>query len=312
MKKIIYTLFFVSSLVLVAQDNINYDGIFIGSYVPSQVENMPLAAKKMLSNKLSQIITQKGIGDTSYNSRFIITPNIAVLSKDVVPSAPPKVALNLEVTFYIGDGIDGTLYVSETVSAKGVGTNENKAYIAAVRQIRPKSPTLQDFVKRGKERVIEYYNNNCDLVLKKVDGLSARNQYEEALGVLAGVPEVSQCFDKVKGKMSSVYTKAINVSCKRKLNEANSIWSANQDLNAANAAGAILASIEPQADCFNEVKALYKNIAERVKTKELLDRDWQYKLKELDVERSRIQSARDIGVAQGLNQQPTYNIRGWY
>ncbi|MFV9551643.1 hypothetical protein [Algibacter sp. PT7-4] len=312
MKNIIYSLVFLSSLTLMAQNDINYDGIFIGSYVPHQIEHVPQGAKKMLSNKLNQIITSKGIANNNYNGRFIITPNITVLSKDIVASAPPKIALNLEVTFYIGDGIEGTVFASESINAKGVGTNENKAYMAAIRQIRAKSPILQDFVKNGKKRVIEYYNNNCNLVLKKVDRLSAQNNYEEALATIAGVPEVSSCFDKFKNKINTIYIKAINVSCKRKLNEASSIWAANQDLNAANEAGAILATIEPQADCFGEVKALYQNISERIKAKELLDRDWQYKLKELDVKRSSIQAARDIGVAYGLNQQPVYNIRGWY
>lgn len=302
----------ISSLSLIAQDQINYDGIFIGAYVPHQIESIPSAAKKMLSTKLNQIVTQKGIADNSYNSRFIITPNVMVLTKDVLPTAPPKVALNLEVTFYIGDGIEGTVFTSETVSAKGVGTNENKAYISAIRQIRPKSPILQEFVKNGKKRVIDYYNSNCSLVQRKVEGLSAQNKYEEALAVLAGVPEVSSCFETIKNKINPIYIQAINVGCTRKLNEARSIWSANQDLRAANKAGAILASIDPQASCFSEVTTLYQNIAERIKAKELLDRDWQYKLKELNVETSSIKAARDIGVAYGLNQQPTYNIRGWY
>ena len=181
----------VSSLSLVAQDNINYDGILIGAYVPHQIESIPQSANKMLGNKLNQIITAKGIDYNNYNGSFIITPNIVVLSKDVLPSAPTKLALNLEVTFYIVDGIEGTVFTSESIAAKGVGTNENKAYIAAMRQIRPKSPILQEFVKKGIKRVIEYYNNNCSLVLKKVDGLSAQNKYEEALAALAGVPEVS-------------------------------------------------------------------------------------------------------------------------
>ncbi|GAA4895697.1 hypothetical protein GCM10023311_20560 [Flaviramulus aquimarinus] len=302
----------ISSITLVAQDDINYDGIFIGAYVPLQIESIPQSAKKMLGNKLTQMITNKGIGDNSFNSRFIITPNVMVLSKDIVASAPPKIALNLEVTFYIGDGIESTVFGSETINVKGVGTNENKAYIAAIRQIKPRNPILQDFVKKGKERVIEYYNANCNLVLKKADALSAQNKYNEALATLASVPQVSTCFDKVKNKINPIYIKAINISCKRKLNEASSIWAANQDLNAANEAGAILATIEPQATCFEDVKTLYQNIAERIKAKELIEGKWQYKLIELDVEKSRIQAARDIGVAYGLNQKPTYNIRGWY
>lgn len=311
MKKIIYTLLFISSLTLVAQNDINYDGIFMGSYIPEQTESIPTSAKRMLGNKLKQIITSKGIGDNSYNSRFIITPNIAVLTKDVIPSAPPKIVLNLEVTLYIGDGIEGTMFTNETIEVKGVGTNENKAYIAAIKQIKPKSPVIQAFVKKGKKRIIEYYNANCNLVIKKVDALNAQNNYAESLAILAAVPEASTCFNKIKAKTISTYNKSIEYDCKVKLAEARGIWAANQDINAANDAAALLASIEPNASCFRNVKGLYSKIASRVK--DLSDRDWNYKLKVLDTEKSRIKAARDVGVAYGNNQkQNTYNIRGWY
>ncbi|WP_303316913.1 hypothetical protein Q4Q34_08910 [Flavivirga abyssicola] len=311
MKKIIYTLFLISSLTLVAQDNINYDGIFMGSYIPEQMEYIPSPAKRMLGNKLTQIITNKGISDNNYNSRFIITPNITVLTKNVTPTAPPKVVLNLEVTLYIGDGIEGTMFTNETLEVKGVGTNENKAYIAAIRQIKPKSPVVQAFVKKGKKRIIEYYNDNCNLVIKKVDALNGQNKFDDALAILAGVPEVSSCFNKIKAKMLTTYNKSIEYDCKTKLAEAQGIWDANQDINAANEAAALLASVEPGAPCFSKVKSLYSKIAARVK--DLSDRNWNYKLKVLDVEKSRIKAARDVGVAYGKNQkQTTYNVRGWY
>ncbi|WP_372752849.1 hypothetical protein [Mariniflexile sp.] len=312
MKNLLFSFMFLCSLVLTAQSNVNYDGIFLGSYIPNQIESVPAYAENMLTNKLNQIITANGIGQGGYGSQFIITPKIIVLSKDVMPTAPPTIALNLEVTMYVGDGFEGTLFSSESIQVKGVGTNENKAFMAAVNQIKPKNPVLQQLVSRSKERIIDYYNTNCNLVIAKADALASQNNYEAALGLLSGVPVVSNCFNDVKNKINAVYIKAINLDCKRKLNEASSIWAANQDLDAANEAGAILSSIQPEASCFNEVKVLYQNIAERIKAKELLDRDWIYKLKELDVERSSIQAARDVGVAYGLNQQPTYNIRGWY
>lgn len=300
------------SFTLVAQNNVNYDGIFLGSYIPQQLESVPAYAQSMLANKLNQIITKNDIGQGGYDAQFIITPNIIVLSKDIVPTAPPSVALNLEVTLYVGDGISGTLFTSESIQVKGVGTNENKAYMAAINQIKPKNQALQNLVSRSKDRIIEYYNKNCSVIINRADALAAQNKYDEALVALAGIPEVSTCFNSVKTKIGPMYVKAINIGCKRKLNEAKSIWAANQDLSAANEAGSILALIEPEATCFPEVRSLYQDIAQRIKAKELLDRDWEYKLKELDVERSSIQAARDVGVAYGLNQQPIYNIRGWY
>ncbi len=310
MKRSLYTLILLVTTFMVAQENNN--GIMLGAYIPEQAEDIPSYAKSMLINKLGQIITQNGISDNVYNSRFIITPNITVLSKNITATAPPKVALNLDVTLYIGDGVAGNLFSSQSIQLKGVGTNETKAYMAALKQLKPKNPQIQNFILKGKQKIIDYYNTNCGLMLKKAQALESQNEYEQALIVMTNVPEASDCFNKVKAKIKSLYIKAINRDCIKKLNEANSIWAANQDIEAANLAGAILSTIDPNASCFGKVKALYSKIASRVK--DLSDRDWNYDLKVLEVYGTAVKAARDVGVAYGKNQPQnvTYNIRGWY
>lgn len=311
MKNIIYILLFITTTV-VAQGTSNDNGISLGAYIPSQAEGIPASAKKMFVNKLGQIITKNGVSDNVYNSRFILVPNVTVLSKDITPTAPPKIALNLGVTLYIGDGVAGNLFESEYIELKGVGTNETKAYISALKRLSPKNAAIQDFISRGKQKIINYYNDNCNLIIKKAGSFEAQGQLEEAIEQLANVPEASTCFDKVKSKMSSLYKKYIDQDCKRKLAEAQSVWAANQDIDAANEAGAILATINPEANCFSQVKSLYSKISSRVK--ELSDRSWNYKLMVLDLNKRAINAARDVGVAYGKNQPQnvTYNTRGWY
>jgi len=311
MKRLLYILFLVAT-VTVAQDEKNSnDGILLAAYVPQQIENIPASARKMLLNRLNKVITQNGIGNSGYNARFVLTPNVEVMSKDITATAPPKVALNLNLTLYIGDGVTGDLFASESLELKGVGTNENKAYISAIKRLTAKNPTVLSFIAEGKAKIIEYYNNNCDLFVKKAAALESQNEYEEALAVLANIPEASTCFDKVRSKIQSLYKKSIDRDCQKKLNEASGIWAANQDIDAANEAGAILASIEPQGACYGQVKSLYSKISARVK--DLSDRGWKYQLKVLDLKASAIKAARDIGVAYGRNQPTTvYKVRGWY
>ncbi|GAA4938472.1 hypothetical protein GCM10023314_08850 [Algibacter agarivorans] len=310
MKKIIYTLMFFVAPFLGAQEKDN--GITLGAYLPEQSEGIPSHAKNMLKNKLGRIITENGISDNVYNSRFIITPNINVLSKNITGTAPAMIVLNLDLTLYIGDGIAGNLFTSQSLSLKGVGTNENKAYMAALKQLKPKNPEIQRFISNGKQKIIDYYNSNCGLMVKKAQNFEAQNNFEDALLTLTSVPEASDCFNTIKSKIRPLYTKTIDRDCKIKLNEASAIWAANQDINAANEAGLLLSSIEPTASCFSQVKALYAKIATRVK--DLGDRDWNYALKVLEVEADTIQAARDVGMAYGKNQPEsvTYNVRGWY
>ena len=311
MKNIIYILLFISTGI-VAQETTNDNGILLGAYIPTQAEGIPASAKKMFVNKLGQIITKNGISDNVYNSRFILVPNVTVLSKNVTATAPPKVAINLGVTLYIGDGVAGNLFESEYFELKVVGTNETKAYISALKRLSPKNTAVQDFITRGKQKIINYYNENCDLIVKKAGSLESQNKLEEALEQLANVPEASSCFDKIERKMGNLYQKIIDRDCKIKLAEAQAIWAANQNIGAANEAAVILASIDPQAKCFSQVNSLFSKISSRVK--DLSDRSWNYQLKVLDLKKRAINAARDIGVAYGRNQPQnvTYNTRGWY
>ena len=313
-KKTIFTLctFLALNLISYAQNKLGKSDdmgrITISTFVSDQVENFPPAAMGLLENKLNQIITQSGIGGVY--SRFIITPNVSILSKDITASAPPMTALTAEITFYIGDGFDGKKFVSQSISLKGVDVNETKAYISAIKNINPNDPTIQAFIEKGKQKIIEYYNTQCDFIIKEAKMLESQNKFEEAIYKLTAVPDIcADCFNKSMEAIGPIYKKQIDRDCMMKLTEATNLWNANQDINSANAAGVILSNIDPQASCFNEIKALFEKIAKRVV--EVDKREWDFKLQ---IEKERVKAYRDVGVAWG-NGQPksmTYNVRGWW
>ncbi len=287
--------------------------IALNAYVPDQVESMPEAARSMLLNKLNQIATQSGLGGSPLNPRFIITPKVVVMTKDLTATAPPMTALTLDVTLYIGDGLDGTKFTSTSVSVKGVGINETKAYIEAIKGIKPADPSIQSFVEKGKTKIIEYYNTRCDFILKEAKVLESQFKYEEAILKLTSVPEVcADCYNKSMDMAMLLYQKQIDRECKVKMTQANTVWASDQNTAGAAAAGEILSTIDPNSACYAEVKTLVAKIGTRIK--EIDSREWQYTLKEQSLEGDRIKAIRDIGVAYGNGQPKTvnYNVRGWY
>lgn len=310
MKKLIHIILFFVVTAMVAQKKSN-EGLALAVYIPAQTETIPSSAKKMLSNKLTQIITKNGISKNTYKSRFVIVSKVDVLSKNITATAPPKIALNLNVNFFIGDGFSGELFASESIELKGVGNNETKAYISAIKRLSSKNPKIIEFIETGKEKINQYYNNNCENFIKQIEVAESQNKFKKALKIATDIPETSTCFNVTKSKIKGLYKKVIDRDCKLKLEKASAIWTANQNLNAANQAGALLSSIEPEASCFSNIKVLYNKIDKRVKV--LSDRDWEYTLKELDIEKQSIQSTRDIGVAYGNNQAQTvnYNVSKW-
>lgn len=285
----------------------------LAAYVPPQIDQMPDAARSALSNKISQIVTQNGMGGSARNERFILTANIVINTKDILPGPPPMHAYTLDITFFIGDGIEGTKFASKTVTCKGVGTNETKAYMEAIKMVKPTDPALQSFVEEGKKKIMAYYNSKCDFIIKDAQTMASQNDFDGAIYKLVSVPDVcKECYDKCMTAVAPMYQKKIDRECKMKLAEATGIWNASQDMAAADNAGALLATIEPSSSCYGEAKALHAKIAKKVN--EIDKREWAFKVKEQAQTSEMIKAYRDVGVAYG-NGQPqnvSYTTVGWW
>ena len=90
--------------------------LMLTAWVPEQIEGMPSSANNMLTNKLKEVITKNGISASPFNSRFVISANITVSSKDILPGPPTMHSYTLDVTLYIGDGFEGTAFSSKTTT----------------------------------------------------------------------------------------------------------------------------------------------------------------------------------------------------
>ncbi len=312
---------FLLNFVLFAQNNQgkadDAGRIALASVVSDQIEGLTPSAQSNLQNKLNRIATKNGMGGSSLNNRFIITANVVVLTKDITPTAPPMQAYTLEVTLYIGDGIEGTLFSSTSVTLKGVGKTETKAYVAALKNLKVADPKYQSFIEQGKNKIIEYYNSKCDFILKEADALVSQNEFDAAIAKLVSIPEVcKECFDKAMDKVGPIYQQQIDRQCKMDLAEAKNVWNANQDVSGASQASNYLGNVDPNSSCYNEALNFSNVIAKRIK--ELDQREWNFKLKQqqddVDIQKSTIKAARDIGVAYGNNQPQnvTYRYTSWW
>ena len=231
--------------------------IALATYVPQQIEQMPPTGRTMLANKLSQIATQSGMGASPFNQRFIITANVTVLTKDITPTAPPMTALTLEITLFIGDGIEGTKFASTSVTIKGVGENETKAYISALKNINQSNTNFQSFIDNGKNKIVEYYNSKCDFILKDAEGLAGQYKYDEAIFKLMGVPNVCKdCYNKCMNKTNEVFKAKMEHECQKSIADAQALKVQDK----YNEAASILANILPDVSCYGEAQNLLREI----------------------------------------------------
>ncbi|MDE5743940.1 MAG: hypothetical protein K2H62_06255, partial [Bacteroidales bacterium] len=126
-------------------DNNEY-GIVL-SVLLDDAEEIPTDAARYLSNKLAQTITANGVGAFEGFSRFFITARLGLATRDIVPGPPAQIAENMEITLYIADYFDQKIFATTTINAKGVGTNESKAFINAVKNLNPHAEPVAAFVQ---------------------------------------------------------------------------------------------------------------------------------------------------------------------
>lgn len=295
-----------------AQTSANND-IEIAPYINSTVEGIPDEAQSILLNKMGNILTQNGI-IKGINSMFILTANTNVLTKEITATVPQMYVYEFQITYFIGNGIDGNLFASKSYTIKGIGTTEIKAYIDAFKNISTKNNDLSDIISKAKVKIVEYYNSKCDIILAEASKLEKLNRYDEALYKLTSIPETCRaCYSKSIAKAELIYKKAIDFDCKTKLNEANQLWNANPNENGAYQSVEVLKTINPQSSCFNEVKSLGNTISKKMNENDA--REWKlYYEKEVGLEKDRIEAIKEIGKAYGQGQPKnvTYNTKYWW
>jgi hypothetical protein len=319
MKKIYLIICFgIHFINLNAQEVLNLDDfgrIALNPYVSEQAK-LPAEAKAQLEIKLKQIASNYGMAGSVANPRFIITANISITTKDIIPGPPQQIAQNMDITLFIGDAIENKIFSNIVISSSGVGTNENKAFIDAIKQINTKNKKIETFLEEAKTKIIAYYSNQCDFINQKAVALKQQEKYSEAMYTLAQIPEVCQgCYFKALNEMAVIYDLKINNEANSLLKNANSVWSANPNEQGAQDAISYIMKINPQAKCYSDASKLLNTINTKIVAdeRERLRKQEEYEKRqqkidaenaktEAELEKQRINAYREVAVEYARNQ----------
>lgn len=266
------------------------------------------AAESALENQLMRIATSSGLDAALPFNHFILTARVDVLDKHIVSGAPVQVTQELGFTFYIADVNTKTKYASTYVEVNGVGSNDTKSQLNAIRQLRAANPKIAELLEKGREKILTYFDNNYKQILQEAERKAALQHYEEAIAMVVAIPACSKGGKEATLAGLRFYAKFRDKYNLGLLNEAKAIWAAGQSQEEALKAGKILAQIDPEAACYDDAERLATEIKKQVRS----DLDFEMRQKHTDsvkLESQRIEAMRAIGVAYGNGQQPqTTNI----
>jgi hypothetical protein len=316
MKKLILLILIAFQFNGTAQVKLDDFGrIVLNTYLPDN-NSIPAEAKKALETKLSQITSNNGMGGSTANPRFIITAVLNVTTKDIVPGPPQMIAQNIEVTLFIGDAITNTVFSNTIISIKGVGTNENKSLIDAIKNINPKNKDITAFLEEGKNKIISYYVTQCDFIIKDSETLAEQEKYDEAIYKLALVPEVCKdCYFKTSELIGNLFQQKIDTDCKAKLSKAKMLWSGQQNIRQAEEVIVVISDINPNAACYTAAANFTKEINAKIKADEKARLELALKKynDKMEQEKQQINAYKEIAVEYAKNQPKTitYNNIIW-
>jgi hypothetical protein len=275
-----------------AQSNDVERNISIAVIVPNnQTERISEEVRNLLDNRLTQATTINGVGElmNSDDYSFILYPDIVNITKDITPTAPVLYVYNIEVNLYVINGTLGEngkaaraiVFASKTISLKGVGDSETKAYMNAFKKLNSKDPSLQSFIQDARKKIFKYFSENCDVIMFEAEQLAreaslsinndksqkkdaiAEMKFAQGLNLLKNIRVANTaCYKKNMSKMDNILDKYDQFACNYYLSMAKNAWYINRGFAETKA---YLDKIPPSMKCRTEVESLLKTIqAERV------------------------------------------------
>lgn len=237
-------------------------------------ESIPMESAKVLENKLLQIATSNTLSSMGRSSRFFLSAHVSAVSKDIVPSNPPRISQKLSVILYIGDVIEDVVYATESMELLGIGTNEAKAYNTAFQKLNVNN--LDSFLGRAFEKIEAYYEKNYEKNLNEAKILESRKDYNGALMIVSELMSACDSYvEECTAIWNKIYKEQVDFEAEQCLYRAKNIWSTTKNEEGAQEAIEILCTISPDAASIKYANTLvdeierYISSSKQVQTKEL-------------------------------------------
>lgn len=253
------------------------DQIYISVVQPERGE-ISAEASKQLERKLTQLLTSNGISSQDANNRFVITAKADITSKDIVATTPQRISEKIDLTLLIGDVVENKVFETITLPLIGIGINENKAFIAAINQVKPQKEELKEFVSKAKSKIVDYYAVRCSQIIQQAQKLASGNDYDEAIYQLMQIPDICDCSKESQPLLIEYTIKRNDAIAAQLYNEARARWIASPNSEGASAAADVIAQIPPNSSSQSKVNALINTINKKFRDAE--KRQWDLKMKQ--------------------------------
>ena len=268
------------------------------SVVQPERSEISAEAGKQLERKMTQLLTANGISSQDANNRFVMTAKVDITSKDIVASTPQRISEKIDLTLLVGDVVENKVFETVTIPLIGIGINENKAFIAAINQLKPQNAKLSEFLDRAKKKIVEYYAIRCSQIIMQAQKLASGNEYDEAIYQLMQIPDICDCAKECQDLMIEYIIKRNDAIAAQLYNEARARWAASPTQQGASEVADIIAKIPVNTSSESKVNSLINTINKKLRDDE--KRQWEFKMKQYNDAQAKEQREYQLRVEQQM------------
>ncbi|WP_452596548.1 hypothetical protein, partial [Pontimicrobium sp. MEBiC01747] len=247
MKQIIMLLLlFTLNISNTQNTDIERDNISLSIILPNNSELLSQKSISKIESKIQHIVTANGISGKGYSNEFLIYPKFEIFNESTIEGMRNMVIIEVDFSLYIQQFSTKKIFSSYSKSLKGSGYTKEKAITNAISKISKSDSKLTEFIEQGKNKILDYYKNNCDQIIADSNMLIQTKKYQRAIALLSSVPkEAKTCYASIQNKSIEAYNAYQKQICKQ------NIIKVKTELAKKNYNGAlrILSFIDPSSPC---------------------------------------------------------------
>lgn len=268
--------------------------ISLAVVLPHNSDRLSADQLSKLESKITSLVAESGLAASDYSQNFVIYPKFEIYNTQESRGGMRNIVVtDCSLSLFIKQVNTNNIFSSYTKKIQGSGFTREESIANALSQIDPGDEAAATFIKKAKEKIISYYNQNCDVILQKAERERVQKKYESALSVLLTIPEEAQgCFTKAQSKIQAVFKESQTYMCKQYLQKAKASAASNYYDDALR----YLSWIDPTVNCGSEAKTLLNSISKEVDADKKKEWDLVFKAYDgaIEVEKARAQAMNSM------------------
>lgn len=253
MRKVVCWLSFLMFSSLFAQDSFR-----MGFYPVINSDNIEESSYDYWYNGLNGALTKASLSNAE-QTRFVCGLNLLIEEEEMTANGSMHIVVGT-VQIITADIVSKNrfdVFIIENIKGAGKTRMLAEKMIAKNLKKRLNSEEFRSFIEASKDKIIDYYTQNCQIILDESKNMARMKNFDEAIANALSIPDVvSDCYSKGQELAVDINTQKFEFECESKIADAKNAISSNNYEKAASA----LKGIDPTVSCYADAEVLQREI----------------------------------------------------